>query len=79
MTTITVSVPEKDCVGCEYLDCFSYETSFQSYQERDYCQIFKCDIKNRHQCLACQLLSATNMKHPPTEEKDHDLQGLCAL
>ena len=57
MVEIKVSVPDENCKGCNFLVYSSYETSYQCYQERYYCQIFKCDIKRNEKCMACKLLT----------------------
>ena len=58
MTTITVLVPDGDtCKGCDYKDHSSYEYAYQCYEEKDTCNIFKCEIKNNKKCIACKMLA----------------------
>lgn len=57
MAEITLVVPDENCKGCDFLAYSSYKSSYQCYQERYYCQIFKCNIANNKKCLSCKLLS----------------------
>lgn len=58
MKVVKVLVPDDDCKGCDFLAYSSYESHYQSYTERYYCQVFKCDIQNNQKCNACALQSA---------------------
>ena len=62
MKAITVYVPDNDCKGCAFLSHSSYESHHQSYQERYYCTIFKCDIEQNQKCMACELLAYSTEK-----------------
>ena len=57
MAEIKINVPDENCKGCDFLSFSSYETHYQVYQERYYCQIFKCDIKGKEKCMACKMLT----------------------
>lgn len=65
MSVIKISVPDKDCKNCDFLSHSSYESHYQSYQERYYCMIFKCDIHNNEKCMACKMLTVADT---PTEK-----------
>lgn len=56
MKAIKVYVPDNDCKGCDFLSSSCYE-SYQSYQERYYCTIFKCDIERKQKCVACKMFA----------------------
>ena len=60
MKVIKVYVPDNDCKGCAFLSHSSYESHYQSYQERFYCMIFKCDIEKNQKCMGCKMLAVTN-------------------
>ena len=62
MKIIKVYVPDNDCKGCDFLSHSSYESHYQSYQERYYCTIFKCDIEKNQKCMACKMLADTTEK-----------------
>ena len=62
MKTIKVCVPDNDCKGCDFLSHSSYESHYQSYQEKYYCMIFKCDIEKNQKCMACKMLTVAD--HP---------------
>ena len=60
MKTLTISVPDKNCRGCSYLQ-FVEERDREGYmEEKTYCAIFKRTIQNFNKCHDCNLLAKNN-------------------
>lgn len=55
MSELKILVPDNDCKGCDFLSHSCIETSYQCYQEKDICMIFRTEIKNKQKCMACRM------------------------
>lgn len=55
---VVIDIPDDDCAKCPYYDHDSIEIGYQSYRDKNKCNLFGVELKKKdgkwQRCVACQ-------------------------